>query len=161
CQPSLSNATPISNSTPGRGISMPSEAHSVSLAALLSPERARSLPADSRERALAAQSIHHLWHVLFDSAPGLLAALPPAGSAVFEGFLGYAEERQLVMSWEMHSQIALWLDAGGVAGFPPDGKLILELAQATAARWARSDQTDQLGLLIASTASPGEAIVAW
>ena len=128
---------------------------------LLAPARARALPEGSREREFAALCLRLVWHTLFDTAPGLLAASPPNGGRVLEPFLATADLAGLAMDWRLHGQVLGWLTVHPEVGVPLGQELVVELLGAAASRWALGDQSPDVGILLSSRLLPLQGIVAW
>lgn len=130
-------------------------------ACLFVPDRARALPRGSKEREFAALCLRLVWHTVFDTCPGLLAAAPPDGSQVLEPFLAWAESQGLAMDWSLHAHLLAWLAVHPEAGVALDRERVVELMAAAASRWALGDQSPDRGILIASALLPDEGLLAW
>ncbi|MEK7389788.1 MAG: hypothetical protein AAB036_08815 [Elusimicrobiota bacterium] len=126
----------------------------------LTPSSVRVLPENSRERALGQLALRRLWHMIYDPCPRLLAASPPDGRLLLESFLEHASTLHLSMNWALHGHMLSWL-----RGHHPDllnADLAEELSAASAARWAYSDQTANLGCLLhVPDLMPETAVAAW
>lgn len=129
--------------------------------ALFDPALARALPEGSRERALAAQGINRIWHVLYDPAPTLLARGGEHGRPLLNAFLPHAAAQNLSLDWTLHAHVASWLAAGAFPGVTLDEPLVFELLAACAARWARTDLSGDLGVMLASAVMAGRGLVGW
>lgn len=130
-------------------------------ACLLVPERARALPVGAKEREFAALCLRLVWHAVFDTCPGLLAATTPDGARVLEPFLAWAQDRRLAMDWTLHAHLLAWLIANPAVGVTLTREHVVELLAATASRWALGDQGPDTGILLTTRLLPGEGMLAW
>lgn len=133
---------------------------SLDLDCFLLPERCRALPEGSRERLMASKCLQQFWHQIFDPCPLLLAAHGPNGLSLFEPFMAWADEVDLGMNWTMHLHLLAFITRRGDAE-PLPRATVIEVLAATASRWARTDMTTDLGVLLGSDLVPDEGVIAW
>ncbi|WP_372002911.1 methanobactin biosynthesis cassette protein MbnC [Tistrella mobilis] len=116
------------------------------------PARHDELGVGSRAWVRVDTSLRIYWHTLFDICPGLLRldgedGQPSDGMSIFRPFMAFAAERGLSFDWTYYLWVDVWLQGSGFRD-RVDDDLRLTLIGAAAARWAVTDRSPAVGLVI-------------
>jgi len=76
---------------------------------LWNPTKARLLPINSPERAIASMALRNIWHLIYDNCPRLLQLNEPDGKIILDSFLQDAESINITFSWALHLHLITWL----------------------------------------------------
>ncbi|AFK55207.1 methanobactin biosynthesis protein MbnC [Tistrella mobilis] len=142
------------------------------------PARHDELGVGSRAWVRVDTSLRIYWHTLFDICPGLLRldgedgrpsdgqpsdGQPSDGMSIFRPFMAFAAERGLSFDWTYYLWVDVWLQGSGFRD-RVDDDLRLTLIGAAAARWAVTDRSPAVGLVIGTRSADRGAlplVVGW
>ncbi|KYO57470.1 hypothetical protein AUP44_20080 [Tistrella mobilis] len=132
------------------------------------PARHDELGVGSRAWVRVDTSLRIYWHTLFDICPGLLRLEGEDGQlsdgmSIFRPFMAFAAERGLSFDWTYYLWVDVWLQGSGFRD-RVDDDLRLTLIGAAAARWAVTDRSPAVGLVIGTRSADRGAlplVVGW
>ncbi|WP_372072068.1 methanobactin biosynthesis cassette protein MbnC [Tistrella mobilis] len=132
------------------------------------PARHDELGVGSRAWVRVDTSLRIYWHTLFDICPGLLRldgedGQLSDGMSIFRPFMAFAADRELSFDWTYYLWVDVWLQGSGFRD-RVDDDLRLTLIGAAAARWAVTDRSPAVGLVIGTRSTdrgPLPLVVGW
>ncbi|MCL7462918.1 putative natural product biosynthesis protein [Pseudomonas sp. NW5] len=99
------------------------------------------------------------WHALFDICPSLLKLDACEGIELFRHFMRWAYRQRVPLNWTFHLQACRWLLASEYRDRLTEEQ-VEALMIASAARWAVSDDTQALGVVL-SCRDSGVRVFEW
>lgn len=133
------------------------------------PARHGDLVPGSRAWVRVDTSLRIYWHTLFDICPGLLMldaanGRPSDGMSIFRPFMAFAAEHHLSFDWTYYLWVDVWLGRSAFSDRMTKD-LRLTLIGAAAARWAITDRSPDVGIILAardlSGAEPLPLVAGW